>query len=186
MSAILKDEVNTKWYGICILESIMLDSSPHGLWKLGTKYLGEVLSMSDCRSLLGDYINKSITLIQNNESVPQAIKLLMVLINSQDPKAQKNELKNLESLHDIRLILIQSLKMYMIKAQEFGPNIQSTQVVQGTFSHEVNIKRRLLFLEYIIYTTDGDLRLNIEQLDDLWILFVSPKVSIKDTDLFFK
>mmetsp|Transcript_14025 Transcript_14025/g.14051 ORF Transcript_14025/g.14051 Transcript_14025/m.14051 type:complete len:1540 (-) Transcript_14025:424-5043(-) len=142
--------------------------------------------MIDCRSLIGGYAAKAVQLIQNNDSVPQAIKLLMSLINSLDPRSQKVETKKLEASQGIQDLIVSNLREYMNKAREVGKGIKIEQVVQGRFSHEINIKRRLKLLEFMIHTTDAEIRLNMIHFTTLWSLFVSPSVSGKEVDLFFK
>lgn len=152
---------NQKWYGVGILENLMLDSSPIDLNKKAVKCLGEILIKSNVRHLKKDYLNKIYTWITENNSAYQAIRLLLKIVQRYSSSAHKTKkIQKLQSNYNIVDLAINNLNIYI-------QNFKQGQVSNKLFSHDKNIKIRLKLLDLFHHLSDRTISLTGEQLGNI-------------------
>ena len=161
-----------KIFGLEIFEQLMLDSSPVDFCKLSCKYIGVIFTNPLTRKLLDAYVKKIIELIVNNESVPQGLKLLRKLIKGmKDPKRVTSEIKSLSDNYRLVDLVLDNLKLYLGRVREAGEAGEVDpwdKVVFGRFTHEDNIRIRLLFIEFLMIYSNTYVRLSEDQIRGLW------------------
>ena len=155
-----------KFYGLEILENLMLDSSPVDFCKLACKYIGSILTHPLASKLRTLHIKKLISFIKNNESVPQALKLLTKLIKGiRDQKRQMSEIKQLNDEYRLIDLVLENLKIYLEKVGS-QPDAWNKPVF-GRFSHEYNLRIRLQFIEFLMLHSTNGLELTEENIKEL-------------------
>lgn len=148
-SAIRKGTDLNKYYGLPILKSLMLDSSPLEFHDLATKFTCEILSKYLCKDEKNKFFKESMCHLQQNESVCQVLKLLQKLLKSTDANKSSQEIIGFQTNYMLKELVIQGLESYVLTTSA-DIDIDFTKVYTGKCSYGENIKRRLRFLEYIM------------------------------------
>ena len=178
---------NTKWYGVSILKELMLDSSSLGYWETSTKYLKEIVTMPCCEDLKAEILEEILDGIRNNDSVPQMLKLTMGLVKGSIIHRNNREVLELQQKHQIKELILENLIEYLDQVKALKQNEDTpAKIYKGRFSHETNIKRRLIFIEFLVNDSPGEIQVTLEEYKQLWQRFVKEASFEKDTDLFFE
>lgn len=176
----------SKLYGLEILDNLMLDSSPVDFCKQSCKYIGAVLAHALASKLRTGYLKKLLKLITTDESVPQALKLLTILIKGmRDQKRQIMEINQLNEEFNLVDLILKNLKLYLDKSrQSIIPDIWN-KVVHGRFTHEYNLKIRLQFIEFLMFYSGNHVNLTEDNIQDLWEMLGESELPY-EKNLFFE
>lgn len=159
----------SKFYGIEILESLILDNSPINFSKECCKYLGTILSSQLAGKIRSAYMKKFLTLIIDDNSVPQSLSLLIKLFKGiRDSKRQATEIKGLNEEGLLIELILQNFKIYKEKSARLNSKEIWGKILCGRYTHEYNIKIRLKFIEYVLCFSNGMVEITKENIESLW------------------
>lgn len=181
-SALYKRKDLTKDYGLEIFEKLILDDCPVDFCKISCKNIGNILSNPLASKLRSSYMNKLLVLVSKNDSVPQALNLIIRLLKGiKDFKRLAGEIKVLNESQKLVELVLNNLKLYL--NTERTENVWD-KVLVGRFSHQSNLTVRLKFIEFIINKSGSIIKMTQENLEELWKILGQSKI-VQEKHLFF-
>lgn len=177
----------------------------HQASELGTLALNAFLELMKSKYLSSfrmDYIMRSIKNLQLSKAVYQSLTILINVLPKKYETRRNFSTNKLQYalcvLHrefDLIALTIQNIEIYnalvqksMVESINKGvvlENIPKT-CFEGSYTHSDQLDKRLEFIEFLIYSAQGEIELGNSTIDKLWSLFVRQGALEFDTNLFFK
>ena len=172
--------IEDQYLGIELLWKTVLDSSPlaNNLIEMAVGHIKSITHQMNAGILRNHFMNKCLAEIKNGTSIPQsltiAINILQYYNNYKDIDSSHSKIMNaLKLQYDLINTLIKDLRRYKEVVKQALANAKPTAtayfeaVYEGKFSHKLNLEKRLKMIELLF-----DPNLQMEHLEDLWVLFI--------------
>mmetsp|Transcript_26181 Transcript_26181/g.46675 ORF Transcript_26181/g.46675 Transcript_26181/m.46675 type:complete len:2194 (-) Transcript_26181:2-6583(-) len=184
-----------KPYGIPLLQSAMLDSSPVSAFDLACQLLGEVLACPPAEEISWKCLLSCTQLIQEGESVLQCLSVMTSILSSSrgsrfslsDPI--KDKLIQLDNhLSGIIPFVLENFAHYISSAKVKAlvhTDLQSA-IIQGRYPHKVSVQRRLDFLDFVVLNSKQAITFTTDDISLLWALFIQNAPCSEDSDTFYR
>lgn len=191
---------NSSQYGLPIIYEIMQQDTELGSSAL--KAFIELLKFKCCDIFRMPYILKCIENLQKNVAVYQSLTVMIVILpkcfsNKQFDKRSPLQvaLVKLQNDFDLISLTIDDIERYNNKAQDYMIDSVNKGVVpenipkicfDGNITHADQLEKRLDFIEFLIFSAHGDIKLGNSNIKKLWDIFVKRAGFEFDKNLFFK